>query len=153
MPTPAKLVGAVLFAALAWAVAEAIVATLLPEGTRTAWFREALAAAAFVIGWRTIGAEATGRMRRGTTMTRAATAGIAAAAQLLVLGVVMHSFGRMIANSLDGKYTQIGRAWTAWMDFLWADVVLLSDGAVLGLLFGGGAVVGLLAGAMGRRVG
>lgn len=153
MPTPAKLVAAVLFAALAWWVGETIVRVALPEGVRAGWLREMLAAGGLVVGWRTIGGEATGRMRRGTTTPRAITVGIAAAAQLLVLGLVLHSFGRMIANSLDGKYTEIGRAWTAWMTFLWQDVVLVADPVVLGTLFAGAALVGLLAGMVGRRIG
>lgn len=153
MPTPAKLVAAILFAALAWVVGETIVRHVLPDGVRAGWLREMLAAGGLVIGWRTIGHVTTGAMRRGTTMPRAITAGIAGAAQLLVLGVVLHSFGRMIANSLDRKYDQIGRAWTAWMDFLWQDIVLMADPVVLGTLFAGAALVGLAAGLVGRRIG
>ncbi len=125
----------------------------LPEGVRVGLFREIAAVGAGLIGWRTIGREATGRMRRGTTNARAVTAGIAAAAQLLVLGAVLHSFGEMIANSLDGRYDQIGKAVDAWTGFLWADMLVLADPLVLGTLFGGAAFVGLVAGMAGRRVG
>ena len=150
MPTAAKLVAAVLFAALAWLVAEVVVRTVLEEGTRVGRFRELMALGGLLIGWRTIGRETTGPMGRGTTSTRAATAGIAAAAVLLVLGLLLHSFGVMIAKSLDGKYNAVGRAATAWMDFLWADLRTVSDPIVLGILFGGGALVGLIAGITGR---
>lgn len=153
MPTTAKAVAAILFAALAWLVGETIVRRILPDGMRPGLLREVLAVGGLVIGWRTIGIAATGPMRRGTTLVRAVTAGVAAAAQVLVLGVVGHSFGAMIARSLDGRYPQIGRAFSAWMDFLWQDVAMLADPVVLGTLFGGGALVGLLAGLAGRRGG
>ena len=153
MPTAAKLVAALLFAALAWWVGESIVRYRLPDGVRVGWLREMLALGGLVVGWRTVGGEATGRMRRGTTIPRAVTAGIAAAAQLLVLALLLHSFGRMIANSLDRKYAEIGRAWGAWMDFLWQDVVTVADPLVLGTLFAGAAAVGPVSGFVGRRAG
>lgn len=152
MPTPAKLVAALLFAALAWLVADTIVRDLLEPGTRVGRFREMLAAGGLILGWRMIGREATGQTGRGTSTSRAVTAGIGAAAALLVLGVLFHAFGVMIANALERKYTALGTAATAWMEFLWRDLVLLAAPAVLGLLFGGGALVGLIAGLVGRRM-
>lgn len=152
MPTPAKLAAALLFAALAWVVADAIVRGLLEPGQRVGWFREVAAAGAVFIGWRMIGREATGPTGRGTTALRAITAGIAASAVLLMLGVLLHSFGVMISYALDRKYNAIGKAVSAWMEFLWRDLVLLADPLVLGLLFGGGALVGAVAGAVGRRM-
>lgn len=153
MPTPAKLVAALLFAALAWLLGEIIVRTVVEEGRRVGFLREMLAAGGLIVGWRVIGRETTGRLGRGTNAVHALTAGIAAAAALLVLGVLLHSFGVMIGNALDRKYTAIGTAASAWMTFLWSDLVLLADWRVLGTLFGGGAVVGLISGLVGRRIG
>lgn len=152
MPTPAKLVCALLFAALAWAVGETIVRYTLEEGTRVGLFREMLAFGGLLIGWKYIGKVATGPMLRGNSVTNVITAGIAGAAMLLVLGLLFHAFGVMIANSLDGKYTAIGTAATAWMGFLVKDATTVAHPYVLGLLFVGGAVVGLIGGIVGRTL-
>ena len=151
MPTAAKLVSAVLFAALAWWVGDTIARTVLEEGVQVGRFREMLAAGGALIGWRYLGREVTGRTGRGTTTARAVTAGISGAALLLVFGVLIHSFWVMIVRSLDGAYTEVGRAASAWMDFIWGDLVTVAHPLVLGTLFGGGAVVGLVGGFVGRR--
>ncbi|MGB3689905.1 MAG: TrgA family protein [Jannaschia helgolandensis] len=152
MPTPAKLVSAILFAALAWAVGEAIVRYTLEEGTRVGLFREFLAFGGLLIGWRYIGRIASGPTMRGNTVTNVITAGIGGAAILLVLSLLLHAFGVMIAESLQGKYTAIGTAASAWMGFLVKDAVTVFHPVVMGLLFGGGAVVGLIGGLVGRTM-
>ncbi|MEL6587696.1 MAG: TrgA family protein [Pseudomonadota bacterium] len=150
MPTPAKLVAAILFAAVAWWVGETIVRYGLPEGVRVGWFREILAAGGLVIGWKTIGKACTGPMNRGTSISIALTSGLGAALILLLLGLILHSFYDMITESLGSKYTEVGAAASAWMEFMWRDTILVADPIILGTLFGGGAVVGLFAGAVGR---
>lgn len=151
MPTPAKLVAAVLFAALCWAVGETIVRYCLEEGVRVGAFREMLAAGGLIVGWRTIGRTATGPVGRGNSVPNVTTSGIAAAFIFVVLALLLHSFGVMIGESLGGKYTSIGRAASAWIGFLIEDVQTIWHLYVLVLLFGGGAVVGLVAGLVGRR--
>lgn len=151
MPTPAKLVAAILFAALCWAVGETIVRYTMEEGVRVGAFREVLAAAGLVIGWRTIGGAATGPVGRGNKVSHVVTSGIAAAFIFLVLGLLLHSFGVMILNSLEGSYTSIGRAASAWMGFLVRDAQQIWHIYVLGLLFVGASLVGLIAGVVGRR--
>lgn len=151
MPTPAKLVAALLFAALCWGVGETVVRYTLEEGARVGLFRESLALGGLIVGWRTIGRAATGPTGRGNSVPNVVTSGIAAAFLLLVLALLLHSFGVMIAESLSGKYTAIGRAASAWMGFLVSDARQVWHPYVLGLLFGGGAVVGLIAGIVGRR--
>ncbi|SDZ32717.1 hypothetical protein SAMN05444004_110117 [Jannaschia faecimaris] len=152
MPTPAKLVAGILFAALCWFVAEAIVRYTLEEGVRVGLFRELLAAGGLVVGWRTIGKTATGPVGRGNSIPNVITSGIAAAFILLVMALLLHSFGVMIAESLGGKYTAIGTAASAWMRFFVEDAQLIWNPIVLGLLFGGGAAIGLVAGMVGRRI-
>jgi len=151
MPTPAKLVDAILFAAICWAVGETIVRYTLEEGVRVGAFRELLAAGGLIVGWRTIGKTATGPVGRGNSIPNAITSGFAAAFVFLLLALVIHSFGVMIAESLEGKYTAIGTAASAWMAFLIEDAQIVWHPYVMALLFGGGAVVGLLAGLVGRR--
>ncbi|CTQ50823.1 TrgA family protein [Jannaschia donghaensis] len=151
MPTPAKLVAAILFAALCWFVGEAIVRYTLEEGVRVGLFREVLAAGGLIVGWRTIGSAATGPVGRGNSIPNVITSGFAAAFVFLVLGLLFHSFGVMIAESLEGKYNAIGRAASAWMGFLVEDAMTVWHPVILGLLFVGGAVIGLIAGVVGRR--
>lgn len=151
MPTPAKLVSAVLFAALCWAVGEAIVRYTLEEGIRVGLFREMLAFGGLIVGWRTIGKTATGPVGRGNNIPNVITSGIAAAFIFVVLALLLHSFGVMIGESLGGKYTAIGTAASAWMGFLVEDAITIWHPIVLGLLFGGAAVIGLIAGVVGRR--
>ena len=151
MPTPAKLVAALLFAGLCWAVGEAVVRQALEPGTRVGWLREAMAAGGLLVGWRVIGRAATGPRGRGDRPVVSLTAGIAAAFVFTVLALLLHSFGAMILASLGGGYTSVGRAATAWMRFLVEDATTVADPVVLGLMFGGGAAVGLVAGLVGRR--
>ncbi|CTQ32968.1 TrgA family protein [Jannaschia rubra] len=150
MPTPSKLVAAVLFAALAWLVGDLIVRMVLEEGVRVGRFREILALGGLLVGWRYVGRETTGRTGKGTTMARGITAGIAGALILMMLALLLHSLGVMVLNSLDRKYNAIGQAGSAWMEFLWNDLQLVAHPAILIVLFGGGAVVGLVAGITGR---
>ena len=150
MPTPAKLVAAVLFAVLCWFVADTIVREVLPEGVRVGRFREMLAVGGLLVGWRYIGVPATGPTGRGTNVTHAITAGLGAAIVLTALALILHAFAVMIGESLGRKYTAIGDAAAAWMGFLWTDVQTIAHPMVLGLMFGGGAVVGLIAGVVGR---
>lgn len=152
MPTPAKLVAALLFAALCWCVGETIVRYCLEDGVRVGAFRELLAAGGLIVGWRTIGKTATGPVGRGNSIPNVITSGIGGAFIFLVLGLLVHSFAVMIEESLGGKYTAIGRAASAWMGFLIEDVRTIWHPYVMALLFGGGAVTGLIAGMVGRRI-
>jgi hypothetical protein len=153
MPTAAKLVSALLFAALGWWTADTIVREVLSAGVRVGAFREIVAAMALAIGWRHIGRTVTGKRARGVSLSQAATAGIGGAAILLALGVLLDSFRRMIGESLDLRYSEVGQAAEAWIAFLWRDIVLIADPVVLTTLFGGGAAVGLVGGVVGRLAG
>ncbi len=150
MPTPAKLVAAILFAALSWIVADAIVRTALPEGVRVGHFREMLAFGGLLVGWRAIGRPASGPTGRGTTLSHAVTAGFGAAAILSMLALVIHGFRAKIGESLGLRYDAIGEAASAWMAFVWTDVQTVATPLIAGLMFGGGAVVGLVSGLVGR---
>ncbi|MEM9796949.1 MAG: TrgA family protein [Pseudomonadota bacterium] len=151
MPTPAKLVSAILFAALAWWTGETIVREVLPDGSSVGRLREVMAFMGLIIGWKVIGRATTGRMNRGTTVTVAITAGVAAAFVFLALGIVLHGFYEMIIRSLDSTYTEVGAAMNAMLGFIWDDVNLVANPVVLGTLFGGGALVGLIGGIVGRN--
>lgn len=152
MPTPAKLVSAVLFAALAWVTAELIRIYALPEGARVGMFREWVALAGLIVGWKFIGTRVSGVMNKGTTVSKAITAGIGGALVLTVGGLFLNSFVTMITESLGRKYTEVGQAAEAWMNFLWNDALTIADPIVLGTMFGGAAAVGLIGGVVGRTL-
>ena len=54
MPTGGKLIGAMVFAALAYFLTD-LVKPLLPEGSRVGWFSQVNALVGFVMGWTILG--------------------------------------------------------------------------------------------------
>ena len=150
MPTPAKLVAAILMAAVGWVTAETIVRYALPEGISVGWFREIVALIGLIAGWRMIGRQATGIRGRGDKITNALTMGLACALVVAALSIFLHSFYVMIQESLSLAYDAPGKAFTAMMGFVWDDIQLMNNTRVLVALFGGGALAGLLAGITGR---
>lgn len=73
MPTAPKFIGALLFAALSWFVADLYKGTL-PEGSQTAWVSEVSAIFGFLFGWRLMGRNAGRGMR--TAIGYALTTGV-----------------------------------------------------------------------------
>jgi hypothetical protein len=152
MPTPAKLVCAVLFAALSWWTAETIVRVALPEGATVGRFREWMALGGLIIGWKYIGKRASGPTNRGASISVAVTAGIGGAIILTVLGLLLNSFVTMITLSLDTIYTEVGMAVDAWFEFLVQDARAVAHPVIIGTFYGGAAAVGLIGGVVGRTV-
>ena len=150
MPTPAKLVAALLMAAVGWLTAEAIVRYGLPEGYSVGWFREILSGMALVLGWKMIGRQATGVAGRGDRIVNGLTMGLACALALAILAIFLHAFYVMIEESMGLAYDSPGKAFTAMMGFVWQDMQTITNLPVLAVLFGGGALVGLTAGITGR---
>lgn len=150
MPTPAKLVAAILMAAVCWITAETMVRYALPEGFSAGWFREIVAVIGLVAGWRMIGRQATGIRGRGDKIVNGVTMGMACALAVAALSIFLHAFYVMIIESLNLAYNSPGKAFTAMMGFAWDDVQTMANVRVLVALFGGGAIAGLFAGITGR---
>jgi hypothetical protein len=150
MPTPAKLVSALLFAALAYATALSIAIYALPEGQSIGQLPALMALNGLVVGWRFIGVPASGRMNRGAPMAVSVTAGLGGAVVLAVLVLLSVSFRTMIIESLDVTYTEVGEAAAAWMEFLWDYLMTVLHPVVAALFVGGAMAVGLIGGAVGR---
>jgi hypothetical protein len=150
MPTPAKLVSAVLFAALSWYTADLIFRVAMPEGSTPGRFREFMALGGLLIGWRFVGRRVSGPTNRGTSLSVAITAGIGGAIVMAILGLLLNSFVTMITLSLGSVYTEVGDAVAAWMEFLLQDARAVSHPRVLATFFGGAALVGLVGGIVGR---
>ncbi|WP_298432909.1 TrgA family protein [uncultured Jannaschia sp.] len=150
MPTPAKLVAALLFAGLCWYCGHLLWTESMPEGARIGWFREILAAGGLVVGWKYIGRTATGPMGRGNRLAYCITAGIGGAVIMFLLTFALHSAYATLEESLSSKYTEVGLAAEAWMEYAVADAKLAANPLLLAVAFAGSAAIGLIAGLVGR---
>jgi hypothetical protein len=152
MPTPAKLVCAVLFAALAWWTGEVIRREVLPEGAGVGALREALALGGLVIGWRYVGRIATGRTGRGTTWSEGVAAGIGGAILLAALALLVNGAREVLSDALGLAFTEVGEAAAEWLTIVYHDFLRLAHPDVLATYFGGAAAIGLVGTAVGRRL-
>ena len=150
MPTPAKLVAALLMAAVGWLTCEMLVRYALPEGVKVGYLREIVAGIGLVVGWRMLGRQATGVRGRGDKLMNGLTMGLAGALVVAALSVTLHGFYAMIVESMGLAYDSPGEAFSAMVGFVWQDLVTMANPHVLATLFGGGALAGLLAGVAGR---
>ena len=153
MPTPAKLIAALLMAAVGWLTCEAIARYALPEGKNIGHLREIVAVLGLWLGWKMVGRQATGIRGRGDKLMNGLTMGLACALVLASLSVALHGFYEMITEAVGSKgaaYQSPGEGFTAMMGFIWEDVQIMGNDRVLITLFGGGALAGLLSGISGR---
>lgn len=97
MPTAAKLVSLIMFAALAWFVSQ-LVMPLMPDGTEFGFFAEINAALAGYLGWRIVGPRAPDSFRAGLS------AGLTCALMLFVTATLFHSFILMLVRSTEARY-------------------------------------------------
>ncbi len=97
MPTAAKLVGAICFAAVG-ALAAAALAPTLPDQFRAQWFVPVNAAIGALVGWRVMGRSV------GDGIRRAMISGLGSATWLLFWALVVFSLREMLIRSLDRRY-------------------------------------------------
>lgn len=97
MPTASKLFAAFAFSAVAFFAAE-MIKPHMPPGTQFGAFTQISALIGLVIGWRTLGPDA----GRGNYMT--STAGVKAAAFLVLTGLLAFSGERMLTNAFRKAY-------------------------------------------------
>jgi hypothetical protein len=97
MPTAAKLVSAILIAALGYFVAD-LIAQHLPQETDEGYFREVSALLGILVGWRFLGSRSGGGTSSGIGL------GLTAALTLLVWGLVVFSGYEMLIRSLRKSY-------------------------------------------------
>ena len=97
MPTAAKLVSFLMFAALAWFVSE-LVKPLMPDGTQFGLFSEINAVLAGIMGWRIVGPRAPDSFRAGLS------AGLTCAVILFITSALFHSFTLMLVRSTEARY-------------------------------------------------
>lgn len=97
MPTAAKLIAALAFAALGYALAE-LYKDLAPLGTRFGFFSEISALLGLAAGWLVMGKLA------GRGYWRAWGAGVRTAAVMLVWGLIGFALFEMVRRGADGRY-------------------------------------------------
>ncbi|SPF76066.1 hypothetical protein ALP8811_01065 [Aliiroseovarius pelagivivens] len=97
MPTAAKLISAIILAAVGWLCAE-LVKPLMPEGKDLSYLSPTASAAGLFVGWFYLGPRADKRLG-----TAGANAGTTLIVQVFVT-LFTFSFAEMISNSLRKRY-------------------------------------------------
>ncbi|SEQ83366.1 hypothetical protein SAMN04488092_11461 [Thalassovita taeanensis] len=97
MPTAARLVAAVVLAALAWFVSD-LIRPLMPEGLYFGWFNYVNAGLGLICGWRVIGA------RAGRGMSDAIGNGLTGGVVLVFWAIFLQSLNEMLRLSMRHAY-------------------------------------------------
>ncbi|MBV0912203.1 TrgA family protein [Anianabacter salinae] len=143
MPTAARLISAIVFAAIGYAAAH-LAALTLEEGVSAGLVREVAAGMGVVTGWFIAGKHAPRSWGFG------AAYGLNASAVLLISTLVILSAAEMFARSLKGRYDGPMEGLEAMIGIAldWAVVVLMPP--IMAVLVLGGLAGGLLAHAVSR---
>lgn len=144
MPTAAKLIAAILWAALAWYTSQ-LIKPLFPEGSDLGLFAEVNAAIGLVIGWQVAGS------RAGGTWSAAISYGITATAALVLWCLFLHCFAEMVRLSLRRVYDGPVDALVGVFALMVENGRLMLDGQVIGTLVVGGIIAGILTEMAARR--
>ncbi len=144
MPTAAKLVAAVLTAALGYFVADLIVAHL-PEQDRQNYMREVSAVLGLLVGWQFLG------RRMGDGFRAAIGLGLSTSLVLLVSGLVAFSGYIMLIRSLRKSYHGPFEALQGMMGIAVDNLSYLQHADVISGLVVGGILVGLITEMAARR--
>ncbi|MCC6306562.1 MAG: TrgA family protein [Rhodobacteraceae bacterium] len=144
MPTAAKLVAALVFAAVAFLGASVYV-PLLPEGTQARWFAAASAAIGALVGWLVMGPLA------GRGLVAAMGYGLRTAATIVFWTGLLFSGREMILRSLNMRYDGPMEAVVGVFDIALDYGRLLADPQILAVLGLGGMVGGIAAELASRR--
>ncbi|MBU2993121.1 TrgA family protein [Octadecabacter sp. 1_MG-2023] len=131
MPTMGRIVGAILYGALAWYTTILIV-PLFPEGTNLGWFQEINTVFGFWVGWTIAGS------RAGTGYTAAFSYGLTATIALVVSANFFNSILVMLDQSLRRRYDGPGEAVTAVFEmFVQHGAMIMTAQIITTLLIGG----------------
>ncbi|MFE3837150.1 TrgA family protein [Pseudogemmobacter sonorensis] len=146
MPTSAKLVAALWFAAVGWLAANAHVPAL-GENAQIGFFREITAAIGLLCGWMVSGALA------GRGGVEAVGTGLRTSVTLTFFALLVFSVWQMVQLAFRRTYNEagpMGAVMGAFELMIENAVAMLSVG-VIGVLVLGGVVGGLVVEAAGRR--
>lgn len=145
MPTAAKLVAAIVFAALAYLAAHVFIPSL-PEGTQLALFREITAFIGLVCGWLVMGGLV------GGSYGEALSSGIRTSITVAFFALLGFAIYEMLQRSMSMMYDGPMEAVLAVFDLMLYYGKMMMTPNVIGVLLVGGVVGGLLAEWVGRRL-
>ena len=135
--TAAKLVGAILFAALAWYTSE-LIKPLFPDGYDPGRFSETNALIGLGVGWVVAGS------RAGRGMASGISAGLTATVALVFWGLLLNCTYEMLRLSLRRQYDGPVEAVVGVFQLMIENLFLMLTPEVIGTLLIGGAVAGLI---------
>jgi len=144
MPTAAKLVAALLFAAVGGLAAWFFLPNL-PEGVRATRFPPSGAVLGAIIGWRVMGRLV------GRGYANAVAQGIRTSGTLALLVLFLFSFREMILRAMKFTPHDVFETLLGMFDIAWRYLEMSATLPVWGTLIVGGVVAGLLAEAAHRR--
>ncbi len=137
MPTFARLVAAVLFAALAWWVSGLIV-PLMPNERPMGYFALINAAIGLIMGWRIQGG------RAGNGYNAAIGISLTTVAAIVFWGLLINSSIVMVELSLRKSYDGAVEAVVGVVDLMAVHGRIMLDATVIGTLVVGGLVIGMV---------
>ena len=144
MPTMGRMIGAIMFGALAWYVSILIVPQF-PEGANLGLFQEVNTFFGLFVGWTIAGPRAGGGYAAGISY------GITAMVAMVVMALFFNSSVVIIEQSLRKRYKGPGEAVTDVFAMFIDNGILMSTSEVIATLLIGGVVAGLVTEFFGRR--
>ena len=144
MPTMGRLVGAILFAGLAWYTSLLII-PLFPVGTNLGLFQEVNTFFGLIAGWTVAGS------RAGLGYVAAFSYGLTALVAMVVMALFFNSSVFMVEQSLRKRYDGPGEAVTDVFQMFVDHAIMMATPEIIGTLLIGGIVGGLVTEFFGRR--
>lgn len=144
MPTAARLAAAFCLAGLGW-IASEMIRPLMPPETAFGWFNWVNVAIGALSGWFVLGP------RTGHGYGDAIGTGLTGLGALVFWALFIHSFSRMIDQSLDRKFKGPVEALIGIFQNAMEYGQHLLDGPLIATLIGGGILCGLVAEFVARR--
>ena len=144
MPTGGKLVGAVLFAALAWYVTE-LIKPLLPEGTPVGMFSPTNAVIGFLMGWNVMGKGA------GVSYRQSVGYGLTTVATILFWGTLLWAGLEAYTKSIRLRYGGPMEALQDMALMMVEQLQLIATQDIIVTLIAGGIVLGVITEFFARR--
>tara|TARA_B110000977_G_scaffold151439_1_gene192211 strand:+ start:4383 stop:4823 length:441 start_codon:yes stop_codon:yes gene_type:complete len=144
MSTMGRLVGAILFAGLAWYTSLLII-PLFPVGTNLGLFQEVNTFFGLIAGWTVAGP------RAGLGYVAALSYGLTALVAMVVMALFFNSSVVMVEQSLRKRYDGPGEAVTDVFQMFVDHAIMMATPEIIGTLLIGGIVGGLVTEFFGRR--
>lgn len=145
MPTAAKLVAALLFAALAWFASDALVPSF-PEGTDLGAFAYVNAGIAALAGWLVMGRLA------GAGYAVAVTSGVRTTAVFVFYALLFHAVYEMLRQSVRMRFDDTFEALQGMIALMGKyGLIVVTSPVAMGILLIGGVAAGLVVEFAARR--